>query len=238
MPFLRSVLTAVLMAVLALPTGGQAQSVKVGLHAGGHLASLRGTTQSLLVARPGGSGPDGQANWGRRTGIQAGAVVQIGVRDWAVLQSELNYVQKGATATVPLVRGVEMSQTTRYDYLEFPVLAKLRIPTGGRLAPAVLVGPSLGLNFRAESEAVVETQVGGPTGETQREPINAPGTELGAMLGGEVAYVFPSGNALSLEVRYSRGLSDISPAGNGLTDTGGSVQSEVVSLGIGYVVAL
>lgn len=231
MPSLRSFLTAALLAFLAAPTAGQAQNLKLGLRAGVHLASLRGTRSALLLTSA--SGPEDQGDWGHRAVLQAGAVLQMEVSDWVVVQPELNYVQKGGTARASLVQDVEMDQTTRYSYLELPVLAKLRLPTGGRLEPSLLAGPFFGLNLRAKSVGVVRTRFPGAAGGSRTEEHTVSSTEFGAVLGGRVAYVFPSGNAFSIGVRYSRGFTDVGPEG-----AEGSVRTETIGLGIGYVVAL
>lgn len=212
-----------------------AQSLKFGLQAGGNFASFRGETGALTETE----NEESSAELGRRTAFQAGAFVEIGINDWLSVRPELSYVRKGTTidatlrATNPQTGEVqtfaELDGTLRLSYLELPVLAKLQLPTTGRFAPSLFVGPSFGVNLTSESRTEVRSQVDEINDETRTEDVDTADTEFGAVIGGEVAYTLSSGHAVSLDVRYSTGFTDASPG-----DVDAPVQNEVVSVGVGY----
>jgi hypothetical protein len=230
----------VLFSLIAAPSAG-AQDLRLGLHAGGNFASLRGDTGSLTDVED--TAPESTVDLGRRTAFRAGGFLEIGLSEQFALRPELNYTQKGTSLDATLrttdprtgdvITVAEVDQTARFSYLELPVLAKFRIPTGGRLVPSLVAGPHVGINLTSEAETTIESQVDGFEDETETEDVNTTDAEVGVTVGGALAYQLASGNVISLNVRYGTGLTDVSPDEEDL-----SVQNEVVSVGLGFSFSL
>lgn len=127
----------------------------------------------------------------------------------------------------------ELEGTLRLSYLELPVLAKLRLPTEGRFPPSVFAGPLFGVNLTSESKTELRSSLDGIEDETETEDVDTVDTEFGAVIGGEVAYVLSQGHTVSLDVRYSTGLTDVSP-----DDVDVAIQNEVFSIGVDYAFSL
>ena len=214
-----------------------AQSVTYGLRAGGTFASFRGDEQQLTSVEE--ESPESTAELGRRAALRAGGFVRVGLTDWLAVQPELQYVQKGATldatirSTDPQTDEVEplaeVDQTARLNYLQLPVLARLRVPGLGSFQPSVVVGPSFGVTLESETETDVDSRVDGLEDDHVTVDTDTPKTEWGAVVGGAVAYQLSSGQAVTLDVRYNAGVTDVSPEEADL-----SIQNEVISVGIGY----
>ena len=218
-----------------------AQSVTYGLRAGGAFSSFRGDVQQLTTVEEG--SPESTARLGHRAALHVGGFVRVGLADWLAVQPELQYVQKGATldATIrytdPQTNEVnplaEVEQTSRLNYLQLPVLARVRVPGLGSFQPSVILGPSFGVNLRSETETNFDSRVDDLEDEHMTVDTDTPETEWGAVVGGAVAYRLSSGQAVSLDVRYNAGITDVTPEEGNV-----SIQNEVISVGLGYTFSL
>lgn len=131
-----------------------------------------------------------------RTGFVGGLALSFG-RGSLALQPEVLFVRKAA-AREP-VTGEEPA-TVRTDYLEIPVLLRLNIPLGGITAFGVGGGLyDILLNCDL---------VGGAC------PNEVSGHDFGVVLGGGIK--FGGRRALSIEGRYTWGLTSISELSSGL----------------------
>lgn len=107
-----------------------------------------------------GAGPIGGVNLGNaevedhdktdaRTGVAAGARVELGVTSPYSLLIEAMYVQKGARFDVSAGPFGDIRAEGDLDYLEIPVLAKAKFGSaGGHIY--VFAGPSMDINLKAE----------------------------------------------------------------------------------------
>lgn len=81
-----------------------------------------------------------------RDGLAAGINVELPVASYFSIQPEALFVQKGADILAGNVRF-----TARYNSLEFPVLAKLKLP--GNFTPFLVAGPVAILNMGESVES-------------------------------------------------------------------------------------
>lgn len=149
------------------------------------------------------------------SGFAAGGFVNCRVNRLFSIQPELLIVKKGVkaggTATVD-IDGVgrvllDMTEKVNLTYLEIPFLAKLTIPTGGKIRPGIFAGPALGINLSAKYVLDVRQSLGGDTYVIAGKPdiSNNKSTDIGLVLGGDIG--FPVGNAVFLlDARYTLGL--------------------------------
>lgn len=216
-------LIPILFTLLLVPSAAQAQGVKLGIRAGGNFATFRGDTEEALEF------PGTSSEFERRTALQIGGFFQFAVSDQFTIQPELIYTQKGSSLDGSVsVQGqvVDFSGTFRFSYLEIPVLAKFQIPTTGSLKPSIFAGPALGFNLTSE----FEIEAGGES-ETD-DDVDVSSTELGVVIGGELAYILASGNAISLDIRYNPGITDVDSEGDE------SLQNDIITVGLSYTFSL
>ncbi len=84
-----------------------------------------------------------------RSGIHAGVVLDFSLPALPIgIESGIYYTQKGAELTE---QGITL--TGKLDYIEVPVLAKLRLGPPGPFSPHLVLGPYAAYNVNAELEA-------------------------------------------------------------------------------------
>lgn len=179
-----SVLLVVLLALGTTPALGQSGGVldtKSGLRVGGTFMTF--------------GGDDAPSDLDRRGGWLLGGFAVFDVTGPFALQPELNYVQKGAES-----ESGGSTVTTKLNYIELPILAKIQTPSAGLVSPSVFLGPSAALNIKAEQE------VGSSTSDIDDD---IRGFDLGAVFGVGVDANVGVGTLL-VDARYSLGLIDIS----------------------------
>lgn len=142
-------------------------------------------------------GPD------RRTSFSVGAFGTVPLSPLVALQPEVLYIRKGAGSSFSDDEIGEFEATTKLDYIEVPVLAKVTLPTAGSLVPSLYAGPyaALAINREVEFEA---------NGESGSEDVSdaVKRFDYGVSFGADVAFTF-SGQALTLGARYDLGLANI-----------------------------
>lgn len=124
-----------------------------------------------------------------RSGLSAGAYGNYGFNNWFMLQTEVNYDQKG---------GKSETITSRYDYLTIPVLAKFSLGKSDQsdLKFNINLGPYAGFLLNAENEV---------EGVTTDMKDNTEGIEFGAIGGFGLSYPI-SNNKIVFDVRMGLGL--------------------------------
>src|SRR5512143_1888562 len=124
-----------LAVALVLPQLATAD-VRMGIKAGANVANVNGNFA------------DNVSNWKSQVGFCGGLFLELNLGRILTLQPEVLYTMKGAEATV--VEGtLTGTGKLRFDYLEIPLLLKLRIPTGP-IHPFVFAGPAVGFDLSAK----------------------------------------------------------------------------------------
>ena len=183
---LRIVGTLLLVAV-PLAANGQ---ITLGARGGLNLSSLRGDDVEDL---------DG------KTGFHFGAFADFSLSDVFSIQPEILLSQKGAEESE---QGVTAS--INLSYAEIPVLAKIKIPSSGKVGGHVVAGPAIAFETKCEVEvegdgasAAVDCDADELEGDFDRKTL-----DLGLLFGGGMS-VDVGGVVLSLETRYNLGILDL-----------------------------
>jgi hypothetical protein len=152
-------------ATLVLPQAAAA-GVKFGLKGGANVANVNGNFGTALE------------DWKSTVGFCAGIFLELNLGRILTIQPEVLYTVKGAdTGTGKL----------KFDYLEIPILLKIRIPTGS-IHPFVFAGPAFGFSLKAVVDGI--------------EIQDMPTADTSAVLGGGLQL----GRSIHIDVRYTMGL--------------------------------
>jgi hypothetical protein len=152
-------------AVLVLPQIAAAD-VRFGIKAGANIANVNGDFGTALE------------NWQSTLGFCGGIFLELNLGRVLTIQPEVLYTMKGAdTGTGKLT----------FDYLEIPILLKLRIPTGS-LHPFVFAGPAFGFTLRALIDGVKISDM--------------PSADYSGVLGAGLQL----GRSIHIDARYTMGL--------------------------------
>jgi hypothetical protein len=206
--FARNALRVLLVAALcgigwgAAPRPAAAQvSLDTGVRAGVSASSFRGSDIDDLTQ----AGDFVDIALDRRTGFTVGVFASFSVLDLLAVQPEVFYVQRGAavnlTAGTSSTDFLQSTGTVEADYLQIPVLAKLRVPVGGPVTPFVALGPAVTVKLSETSAAsIAGTEFF--RGEILQD------RDFSAIVAGGVDLPTAFGTVL-LDVRYDFGLTSV-----------------------------
>jgi hypothetical protein len=189
-------------AMLVLPSTAAA-GVRLGIKGGANMANVNGNFA------------DNIGDWKSTVGFCAGIFVELNLGRILTIQPEVLYTMKGADT---LVEEGELTGTgkLRFNYIEIPVLLKLRLPTGP-VHPFVFAGPSFGFMLKSKFDSIFG----------DGEPIEGLGKfDYGAVLGGGVQL----GRSIHLDVRYTMGLQKLEIPDLGTIDLKNGVLSATLGL--------
>lgn len=135
-----------------------------------------------------------------RTGMALGGYVGIPVNQSFAVQPEALFTMKGDEGSVGSVSG-----STKLNYIEMPVLARVGFMTDASARPSIYAGPSVGFNLSAKTE----TDTGSATDETDIKEETNP-IDFGMVVGGGVAFAMgESKRNVGLDLRYTMGLTNV-----------------------------
>ena len=175
--------------MLALPQAANA-GVRFGLKGGANIANVNGDFVDAL------------GDWKNTVGFCGGIFLEFNFGRVLTLQPEVLYTMKGA--------GAGDGKLT-FDYIEIPVLLKLRIPTGS-VHPFVFAGPAFGFTLKAALEGV--------------ELMDFPKSDYSAIMGGGLQL----GRSFHVDVRYTLGLQKLEIPDYELIDLKNGVISATIGL--------
>lgn len=195
---------AIVLLAMFLPFSVQAQGTEFGFKGGVNIATYGG---------------DDGGDFDSRTGIIAGGSFAFNLSPMFSIQPELLYAMKGATGS-----DVDGSFTVKHDYVEIPLLARLRISTapGSTLRPSLFAGPALGIELSCD----LEGEDAGTTVSASCSDfgIDTKTTDFGLVFGGELG-LDRDGMRIGLEARYNLGLTSILDA-----DGAGDIKHRAISI--------
>lgn len=145
-----------------------------------------------------------------RTGFMFGGVVEIGLAGPLYIQAEPLYVQKGSVVEGTIgvdpftLQPVTGKSTTKVGVFEIPILLKAKFPAGP-LKPYVFAGPSIGFLLAATE---TEEAQGQSTDVDIKDQLSS--TDIGLLFGAGAEFKVAPLVALTLDARYSLGLTDLS----------------------------
>lgn len=134
-----------------------------------------------------------------RTGFAFGGYLDLPLSPTVAFHPEVLFVQKGAKQSA-----VDYEDTYKLDYIEVPLLVMLKIPTElTGVTPMLFGGPSVGFNATARAKRE-------SNGETEELDIdNVKSLDVGLTFGGGVAFEVGPVTRLTVDVRYTLGLTKI-----------------------------
>jgi hypothetical protein len=156
--------------------------IKFGIRTGGNAAKLTGSDVQDL-----------EETIKNKAGLVAGIFIAINIGKMVTIQPEVLYTMKGSQFEDPLG---EYTEKLYGDYLEIPLLLKIRIPTPG-IQPAFFAGPSIGFKLR-EKFSINGIDV-------QPEEALLENNDYGAIFGAGLDF----GRHFMIDVRYSLGLKKV-----------------------------
>lgn len=143
-------------------------------------------------------------------GFQAGLSFDLGLSKVFTIQPELLYIQKGGKSTYVINENNKFVSRLYYNYVEVPVLAKLKFYSEGGSGFYLLGGPFIGLAVSGKSKNSV-TLFGNTT--TTEEEFNFDNddeedrqrrTDWGVSFGGGLKF-----GQLFLDARYNLGINNL-----------------------------
>lgn len=175
------ILAASFLLLVAAPATSEA-GIKFGLRLGGNTAKLTGDDIQ-----------DIEETIKSKTGLVAGVFLAINLGKIVTIQPEVLYTMKGTKLEDSLG---EYSGKLYGDYLEIPLLLKIRIPTPG-IQPAIFAGPSVG--FKLREKLTFDGQ------DVPLEESLLENNDYGAIFGAGLDL----GRHFMIDVRYSLGLKKV-----------------------------
>jgi len=165
-------------------------SAQVGLKGGINISTLSQKGANLV-----------SVSWKSTTGFTVGAFYTINVNDYLAFQPELYYSKKGGKLEGSIL-SVLASKSLAIDYLELPLLLKLKFPTQGSINPNLFVGPYISLKVSDKGEIKVLGI------ELEEELIKVKDSDFGLVFGGEIDFKVSSAMVI-LDIRYDLGLVNV-----------------------------
>ena len=203
---LETVLVIGLLAGLLAPPPARAD-IRIGVKAGGN------------VARPTGLPAwDPSATLKSKSGFTGGVFLAMNYGRYVTVQWEALYTMKGAVYTSP---DDSVTETLTADYLEVPLLLKLRAPLGV-IQPFVFAGPTVGFKLQEKLETNGE--------ETPVSGSILKNNDYGAIFGAGLNL----GPDFMFDVRYSQGLQKVVAVAEGDIPAGFRNGVWSMSLGIAF----
>lgn len=190
------------MLLLGVGSLALAQGISLGLKGGVNMSNIVGS---------------GYSGTKLNTGFSAGGYLTLSLLPSFAIQPEIYYTQKGWKESGTLF-GSAYEGKSRLNYLEIPVLAKFSF--GVLVKPYFVAGPA----FATLLSAPAEVTIGGTTVTGDIDGVLKK-SDLGLVLGAGVTTPIK----LSLEARYTLGLSSIDDSGLDVT-----MKNSNISLLVGY----
>ena len=179
---LMTALVAAAFAVLVLLPG--AASAQLGIKVGGNMAKITGADAQ-----------DIEETLKTKVGFMGGIFLALNFGSVVTVQTEVLYTMKGATFEYTELEDT-YTEKLYGDYIEIPLLLKLRIPTPG-IQPFVFAGPSVGFKLREKLTINGE--------DIPLEEKILKNNDYGAIFGAGLNI----GRHFMLDVRYSMGLQKV-----------------------------
>jgi len=225
--FLKKSLVLIFTCFLTSVSYGQSA---IGGKIGIHMATYKGDTEDLGEGEEGG---ETVSNFG----FQFGGVFEIGVNDLISIQPELLVIQKGVKLKASedfFGSPLELENSLIFQYIEVPLLMKLKFGNLESTNFFVNVGPSFGYALSGRWREKIT--IGQETEETksdfefdENDTFNR--FDLSVALGAGVNFPIGPGK-LFVEARYLLGLSNLSDAEDETLRNGG------YGLSVGYMIPI
>jgi opacity protein-like surface antigen len=176
-----------------------------------------GGNVGMTVAKFVGANASGEVEPFNRMGLAVGVGINLGLSRFVALQADILFVQKGSNYETD----GEDRGSIHLEYLEFPLLARVRLPVSQRATPYMLVGPGFSYTITAEAR--------GANGGSRDLKEETRSIDLGLIVGVGTALQIVQQSELVVEARYEMGLVSIDDSGDG-----GEVYNRAFTFLVGY----
>ena len=211
----RSLFYLGILAALLVVAPVSAQQWTGSLKVGGAITNFSGDLAS------------GNTDWDYRTGLAAGGALGYDFGNGFIPQLEATYVRKGAATDVDF-NGIPARIRSDLTYLTFPLLLQYRFDTGGYVHPRLFAGPMVA--FQLDAHLTFEARTDGV--EITEEDDSIESRDFGAVAGAALE-IDVADQRLSVEARFSFGMSDITKPDPDLGDT--TLKNQGVVILVGFV---
>ena len=165
-----------------------------------------------------------------KSGYVGGVFGACSLNDWIAFQIEMLYAQKGAEWEMIILgatsSGIIQKTMEDLEYLQFPVLAKLTLPTDFMIKPNLYLGPS----FDVLLSAKVDMPLWGEVDEKEFTRNH----DIGLIVGGGADIALNDYLNIVVDLRYTIGLIEINepyPSDYMLSDKKNSALSILMGFG-------
>ena len=189
-------------------------SAQVGMKAGVNFSTLSQKGADLL-----------SLSWESYTGFTLGAFYTVGINDYLAFQPELYFSRKGGKLEGS-IGGFLGSKSIDIDYLEIPLLLKLRFPTQSKISPSVFIGPYGAYKLSSGGTISILGY------ELEEGLIGITDSDFGLVFGGAIGYRV-SNVTVILDIRYDLGLVNVGEPILGVENEI-KTRSLIVMLGLGF----
>lgn len=149
------------------------------------------------------SGADVDLAFQTKVGFAAGGLLTYRLSNILAIQSEVLFTQKGAKIFAK-VQGIMLNEWFNLNYIEIPLLFKFYPPLESVIRPMFFAGPYVAFKSSFKEKWEYGDQGGNDDVGTFREK------ETGFAAGGGLDFPLKGGIRMSVEIRYTRGLSTLS----------------------------
>lgn len=165
-------------------------SAQVGMKAGVNFSTLSQKGADLL-----------SLSWESYTGFTIGGFYTVGINNYLAFQPEIYYSRKGGKLEGSIA-GFLGSKSIDIDYLEIPLLLKLRFPTQSKISPSVFIGPYGAYKLSSGGTISILGY------ELEEGLIGITDSDFGLVFGGAIDYKV-SNVSIILDIRYDLGLVNV-----------------------------
>jgi hypothetical protein len=196
-----TILAIVAFAAVLVSPRPAAADVRFGIKGGANVANVNGDFGTNV------------SNWKSRVGFCGGIFIELNFGRLLTIQPEALYTMKGAQATVE-EGALSGTGKLRFDYIEIPILLKVRIPTGS-VHPFVFAGPAVGFDLKSTFQDITGTSTD-----------VAKKVDWSAVMGAGLQL----GSSLHIDARYTLGLQKLEVPEVGSIDLKNGVLSATLGL--------
>lgn len=142
-------------------------------------------------------------------GMGVGVVMGYHLHEMFDIMPEVMFMWKGTKSSIAEEGFYDGDMTFKVYYIDINVLAKLKIPTEGKIKPHIIAGPYIGIKASHgwAGDPDPDEFASDVFDETLDEYLK--GTDYGAVLGAGVDIMMDNGHMITVEGRYGIGLANL-----------------------------
>ncbi len=226
----QSFLSALFLVLICLSSS----NAQIGIRAEAVFSKINGDdvfTKSLTTA--------GTTAVNFQSGYGAVLTFQIPFGKHFSFQPEVHYIKRGfkistTTGDTSLVGKINVDGSLSTQYLDVPLLFKFDIGSREHMHLYLIGGPYLGYALSGSINSSTTTGGQSTSSSSPFNFINYNRIDYGIIGGVGVGFPIGSGT-LTFDARYNQGLGNLNKSSTTTTATGGTINNQWISVGLGYV---